>query len=100
MEKNITLAEAIRQVRTQIEEAQREGDGKSLHFRAKSVEVELSIAFTWDGEVGGALKAWVADLSGKMKLSNEHLHKVKLVLEPVTQDGADVFVVDTQIEKD
>jgi hypothetical protein len=58
MTENVTVADAIKQLRAQIEDAQREGAGKGLRFLAKSVEVELAIVFKneLEGEVG--VKAW------------------------------------------
>jgi len=41
MADTVTLAEAIKELRAQLEDAQREGAGKDLRFVAKSVEVEL-----------------------------------------------------------
>ncbi len=41
MTANVTLAEAIKELRAQLEDAQREGVGKGLRFLARNVEVEL-----------------------------------------------------------
>lgn len=97
---NITVADAIKQLRTQLEDAQREGSGKALRFLARNVEVELAIVFKSEKEGGGGVKAWFLDVSGKAKAGDETTHKVKLVLEPVGRDGKPTLVSDTDHEEE
>ena len=92
---NVTVAEAIKQLRTQLAEAQREGAGKDLRFLTKSVEVELTMVFKTEVEGGVSVKAWFLDVSGKGKSADETAHKVKLVLEPIGPDGEPTKVSDT-----
>ncbi len=82
MSSSVTVAEAIRDLRAQLEEAQREGADKTLRFTAKTIEVELNIVFKSEAGGGAALKAWFLDVSGTAKAAHETTHKVKLVLEP------------------
>ena len=100
MADNVTVADAIKQLRAQLEEAQREGIGKDLRFLAKSVEVELAIVFKSEIEGSAGVKAWFLDISGKAKAADETTHKVKLVLEPVGRDGKPTFVSDKGHEKE
>ena len=100
MADNVTVAEAIKLLRTQLEDAQREGIGKGLRFLAKSVEVELAIVFKTEVEGHAGVKAWFLDISGKTKASDETTHKVKLMLEPVGRDGKPTLVGDTEHEKE
>jgi hypothetical protein len=100
MADNVTVAEAIKLLRSQIEDAQREGIGKGLRFLAKSVEVELGIVFKTEIEGRAGVKAWFLDISGKAKASDETTHKVKLMLEPVGRDGKPTLVGDTDHEKE
>ena len=99
MAENVTVADAIKQLRAQLEDAQREGVGKDLRFVAKSVEVELGIVFKIEVEGGIGVKAWFLDISCKAKAGDETTHKVKLVLEPVGRDGKPTLVGDTEHEK-
>jgi hypothetical protein len=96
---NVTVAEAIKQLRVQLEDAQREGASKGLQFMAKSVELELGIVFKSEKEGGGGVKAWFLDISGRATVGDETTHKVKLVLEPVGRDGKTTLVSDTEHEK-
>ena len=52
MAENVTVADAIKQLRAQLEDAQREGVEKDFRFVAKSVEVELGIVFKTEVEGG------------------------------------------------
>jgi hypothetical protein len=99
MTENVTVADAIKQLRAQLEDAQREGVGKDLRFAARSVEVELAIVFKTETEGGAGVKAWFLDVSGKTKAADETTHKVKLVLEPVGADGKSTLISDRGLEK-
>jgi hypothetical protein len=101
MEARVTLAQAIRELRTQLVEAVKEGEGAAIRFVPKSVDVELAIIFDAEVEAGGGFKLFsLIDLSGKAKLGDETTHKVKLTLEPIGRDGKPVLVRDTEREKD
>ena len=96
MAEDVTVAEAIKQLRAQLAEAQREGSGKDLRFAIKSVEVELAVVLKSEIEGGAGVKAWFVEASGKTKGADETTHKVKLVLEPVGPDGKPTRVRDTE----
>lgn len=100
MAENVTVAEAIKQLRAQLAEAQREGAGKDLRFTIKSIEVELAIVLKSELEGGAGVKAWFVEASGKAKDADETTHKVKLVLEPFGPDGKPTQVSDTEHERE
>jgi hypothetical protein len=103
--KDVTISEAIKQLRTQLEEAQqqlaqRQGSGdKGLHFLTKSVELELAVVLKAETEAGFGFK-WFLDTSVKAKDADERTHKVKLVLEPKGPGGEPVEVSDTEHERE
>jgi hypothetical protein len=98
MVEEVTVARAIKQLRAELAEAQREGSSKELRFLTRSVEVELNVVFKTEIEGSGAVKAWFLDVSGKAKNADETTHRVKLVLEPVDPDGKPTRVRDTKHE--
>lgn len=104
MPEDVRIAEAIRELREQLEQAQAESAGSGLRFRAKSVEIEMSVVFKTDVQGSAGLKAWVLDLSAKAGTAHEASHKVKLVLEPVMVEPGtgkvtgDVVVSATKLE--
>src|SRR3954447_21340022 len=100
MAENVTVADAIKELRAQLENAQREGVGKDLRFLAKSVEVELAIVFKSETEGGAGVKAWFLDTSGKAKAADETTQKVTLVLEPFGRDAKPPLVSDKEHEKE
>lgn len=100
MTENVTVAAAIKELRGQLEDAQRDGAGKNLRFVARSVELELGIVFKTGKEAGGGVKAWFVDVSGKATTGDETVHKVKLVLEPVGSDGKPTLVSDAEHERE
>jgi hypothetical protein len=97
--RDVTVAEAIKQLRAQLEAAQREGSGKDLRFLTKSVEVELNAVFKTEVEGGAGVNAWFLNTSVKAKDADEMTHKVKLVLEPIGRDGKPAQVSDMDHEK-
>jgi hypothetical protein len=101
MDAEITLADAIRELRTQLVEAAAGGEGSPIRFVPKTAEVELGITFRVEAEAGGGFKLFsLVDLSGKAKGGSESTHKVKLTLEPVGRDGKPFLIRDTEREKD
>jgi hypothetical protein len=99
MAKDVTVADAIKALRADLEDAQQEGEGGKVRFLAKSVEVELAIVLKDEVKAGAGLKAWFVDLSAKGKASDENSHKIKLVLEPVDSRGRPTMVFDPELEK-
>ena len=99
MTDDVTVADAIKQLRAQLEEAQREGAGKKLGFLMKNIELELGIIFKSEKEGSGVVRSWFLDISGKTKTGGETTHKVKLALEPVGPDRTPLKVRSTQKTK-
>lgn len=84
----ISLEEAIEDLRTQLQNAAVKGANESIRFIPKTVEVELSIAVNREAKAGAGFKLWsILDLSAEGKVGDANTHKVKLVLEPVGKDG-------------
>ena len=79
----IGLADAISQVREELEVAIAAGAGSKLAFRAESVELEFEVAL--ERVVGGdaGVRVWVVSVGAKGELSRSQTHRVKLVLSPI-----------------
>lgn len=100
MAQEVRVADAIKALRAELEEAQQAGEGKKVRFLARSVEVEFALVLKDEVEAGGGVKAWFVDLSAKGKTSDESSHKIKLVLEPVDPHGKPTMVSDPNLEKE
>ena len=88
----IPLADAISELRKQINIAMSQAQDEELKFRLGTVELELEVGLEKSGEANAEVKAWVLSMGASGKLSNTQTHRIKLVLEPETADGGDVKV--------
>jgi len=89
----VSLAEAIRQLRDEIRAAVVEADGQDIVFVPQSIDLELSISFTTELKAGGGLKLLaLLDLSTEAKQSDSSAHKIKLSLSVGDKDGQPIKV--------
>ena len=79
----VRLADAIKELRAEISRARQEGQGQDVRFRAKSIEVALSIDFELSGEGSGKLSKWIpfVDVSVKGAAKTKSAHKIVIKLE-------------------
>jgi hypothetical protein len=92
----IGLADAVSQVRAELERAISAGAASELAFRAESVEMEFEVALARNvgGEAG--VHIWVVSVGAKGELSSSHTHRVKLVITPVVRaTGQNQIIRDT-----
>lgn len=89
----IPLADAIEDLRAELLRAATAGVGQPLQFRLKPVELEIKLVIKREAEAKGGIKFYVLDFSGGGKLADETTHTLKLVLEPVGQDGQTEFLI-------
>jgi hypothetical protein len=82
----IGLAEAISQVRSELERAIAAGATSKLAFRAGSVEMEFEVALARSASGEAGVHVWVVSVGGKGELSSSHTHRVKLVITPIDRD--------------
>lgn len=87
MTENIELASAITNLRQQLQEAIKEGDGKDLRFAVQGIEVELKCLVKSEGSGGVGAKFWVINAEAKGMHSREVVQTVKLKLLPIGEDG-------------
>jgi hypothetical protein len=84
----IRLADAIAELRNEIQRARNEGANHEVRFKAKDIEIELSIEFGLSGEANVGVPKWIpfVELGAKGGGSEKSLHKVKMVLG-LSDDG-------------
>jgi hypothetical protein len=90
----VGLAEAIGQVRAELERAVEDGKGSSVAFKAGPVELEFDVGFTRTGGVSGGFQLSVLSFGVKGDRSSTGTHRVKIVLTPVSRDGGDKLIGD------
>ncbi|MBF0141490.1 MAG: hypothetical protein HQL74_14565 [Magnetococcales bacterium] len=91
----IALAEMISSLRSELQQAQDEGQDKKLHFVVGDVEMELQVTVTKEGTVGGGVKFWVYDASLSGKVAEQMVQKIKIKLAPVGSDGGTLKISDS-----
>ncbi|MFE5898657.1 MULTISPECIES: trypco2 family protein [unclassified Streptomyces] len=82
----IGLAEAVQQLRAELEAAMSEGAESQLRFELGPIELEFQVDLRRTGGVDGSLRWGVVSLGGKKERSSGSGHRVTLVLNP--KDGA------------
>lgn len=91
----VGLAEAIGQVRGELERAIEEGSQSAVAFRAGPVELEFEVAFTRTGGVQGGFQLSVLSLGAQRGRSAAATNTVKVTLTPVDRQGRDKLIGDT-----
>jgi Trypsin-co-occurring domain 2 len=79
----VGLADAISQIRAELEQALREGKDSSIGFQAGPVELEFEVGFTKSREAGGGFQLSVLSLGAKGQGSSMTTHRVTVRLNPV-----------------
>ncbi|WP_406116809.1 trypco2 family protein [Streptomyces virginiae] len=78
----IGLAEAVQQLRAELETAMAEGAESQLRFELGPIELEFQVDLRRTGGVDGSLRWGVVSLGGKKERSSGSGHRVTLVLNP------------------
>ncbi|MEE1815535.1 hypothetical protein PUR59_10990 [Streptomyces sp. SP18ES09] len=78
----IGLAEAVQQLRVELEVAMAEGAERQLRFELGPIELEFQVDLRHTGGVDGSLRWGVISLGGKKEQSSGTGHRVTLVLNP------------------
>ena len=90
----VGLADAIGQVRAELEQAIKDGEESPVAFRAGPVELEFEVAFTRTGGVSGGFQLSVLSFGAKGEKSAGTTHRVKVALTPADRDGGDMLIGD------
>jgi hypothetical protein len=90
----VGLAEAIDQVRTELEQAIKDGEHSAVAFRAGTVELEFEVAFAKTGGVQGGFQLSVLSFGAKGERSSTATHRVTVALTPVDREGHDKLIGD------
>lgn len=83
----IPLADMLIELRRELEEARREGEGKDVRFRVESVEIELKVTVAKSAEAGAGFKFWVVNGDAKGRIAAESLQTLRLKLDPRVIDA-------------
>jgi hypothetical protein len=90
----VPLAEAIGELRSELQLAMDQGQDEELRFRLGDVELEFHVGVTKAAGVVGGVKFWLVSLEAKGSVDTVQTQTVKLTLKPETVDGHSVLIAD------
>lgn len=87
----IGLADAIENLRQELTEATRRGQGQSLRFTVEAIELEVAVDIVREGGGEGKVSFKVlgsgVEIGGRGALSQSSAHRVKIILKPAGASG-------------
>lgn len=86
------LADVLAGFRTNLEAAQKAGEGHDVRFAIDTIEVELHLATTGEKKAEGGIKFWVLNLGGEATGKDEHIQKIKLTMKAIDKVGKPIAV--------
>ncbi len=86
------LADAIKDVRTQLSLAMAEGSDSDIRFKVKEMEMAFKCGVKKGVTGKGGIKFWVINAEAGAQAEFDNVQTIKLKLEPLTNDGGDVNV--------
>lgn len=96
---DISLAEAIASLRSELQGALEEGAGKPLRFLVSSLDVELEVTVASKASGKGSVGLWkVVTGETGAEHSRSRTHRIKLSLTPEGDDG-DPLKIGDEVEE-
>lgn len=96
---SMPVAEAISDLRAELSEAEKGGDGALIRFEISEVELELQLVLS-NEVVGKAKVGWgVLSVGADGKTSDERTHRLKLTMKVVGQGGGSVPIASHSRER-
>ncbi|MET9041725.1 trypco2 family protein [Streptomyces sp. NPDC004362] len=78
----IELAEVIRELRSELDQAITHAAGQNLRFEVGPIELEVTVAISREASAGGKVKFWVVEADGQGRASSSTTQLIRLTLEP------------------
>jgi hypothetical protein len=78
----VGLAEAIIQLRTELDTARAAGEGEQLRFEVGPVELEFTVDVKKEGGLNTGIRWGLVSAEAKGTLASSSSHRMKLVLQP------------------
>ncbi len=88
------LADAIGQVRRELEKAIEAGADSPVRFQPGAVELEFEIGFARTGGLSGGLQLSVLSFGARADRVATHTHRLKIALTPVDRSGRGLKIAD------
>jgi len=78
----IGLAEAIEQVRAELQRAATAGASQPIRFKPSSVELSLEVAFERKASADAGVRVWVVSAGAKGELCSARTQRITVTLQP------------------
>ncbi|MDQ3887498.1 MAG: hypothetical protein M3308_10940 [Actinomycetota bacterium] len=82
MAERVELAQMISQLRQELSEARREGEGEDLQFELGPVQLELTVAVSKEAGPNAKVRFWVVELGADAKVASQATQQITLTLDP------------------
>lgn len=86
------LAETVRALRAELEEAVAVGDGEEIRFVVGPVEMEFNVCVRREGGASGKARFWVLEAGADSRYAKETIQRVTLTLTAVGEDGESIRI--------
>lgn len=96
-EVGVGLADAIANIRRELERATVEGAGSAIGFEPGPVELEFEIGFQTTKAGGAGVRVYVLMLGAKAQAEKSGIHRLKLTLTPARRATVAAAVADKLI---
>jgi hypothetical protein len=80
--KLIELAEVIRQLRVELENARTAAEGEDLQFELGPIDLEVIVGLEAVGGAEAKVRFWVVELGGDARATSTSTQRIKLTLSP------------------
>jgi hypothetical protein len=86
----VGLAEVIRTVREDLQQAQDEGAGERLRFTVEKVSLEIAVQVRKEGSGRAGLRIGVVTADAGGSVGKDTTHRIQVELQPHWGDGSDL----------
>jgi Trypsin-co-occurring domain 2 len=90
------LADAVRALRAELNEAMAAGKDEPLQFEVGTVTMEFAVEITADAEAKGGVRFWVVELGATGSVGRTASHTVTLELTPRSASGQRPLILDEE----
>ncbi|POX42383.1 hypothetical protein C3486_05070 [Streptomyces sp. Ru73] len=96
----IELANVIRNLRQELEQAVTAAEGEQLRFALGPIELEMSVALERTGHAGAKVRFWVVESGAEATRGTVSTQHIKLTLQPTLRGSDDSPYVGALAEAD
>lgn len=86
----IELSRTIQQLRRELSDAIKKGEGEALRFAVESIDLDLQVTVSQEAEGEGGIKIWLVDAKAGAKVAKQSVQTIHLRLRPEMDGGGEV----------